>query len=231
MPLTAYRGQGIMGYRQMSRLVMGACALIGCAPAAAQDVQFSIAGTNLQVPLPAGFCAPEASTRALAQKTFGANPSTIFLALIVRCDAKANDPLQDYIVITASALGAALSISRSELFANSASDFDPPQFRDFIANEVSRPNSGQNQTLTTAPILSDPPIALGHDEVCLYLGGEKPGAHGKPYTTRVGACMTSVSNKVIRIYRYADPRSGSTIGRLLRETRTIALSIKAGRGG
>lgn len=218
-----------MDYRQTARLVIAACAFIGSAPAAAQNVKFSVAGTNLQVPIPAGFCAPEASTKANAEKTLGADPSTIFLALIVRCEAPANDPLQDYIVITAPTSAAALSIPRSELLANMAADFDPPEFRDFIANEVSGPNSGRNDTLITGPNLSDPPIALGHDKVCLYLGGEKPSAAGNPYTTRVGACMTSVNGKIISIYRYADTRLGWTIGRLLHEARTIALSASSSK--
>lgn len=218
-----------MAYRQTARLVIAACAFIGSAPAGAENVKFSVAGTNLEVPIPPGFCAPDASIKAHAEKKFGADPSTKFLALIVRCEAPANDPLQDYIVITAPTSAAALSIPRSELLANLAADFDPPEFRDFIANEVSGPNSGRNDTLTRGPILSDPPIALGHDKVCLYLGGEKPSADGNTYATRVGACMTSVNGKIISIYRYADPRSGWTIGRLLREARTIALSSSSSK--
>jgi hypothetical protein len=73
------------------------------------------------------------------------------------------------------------------------------------------------------------PQPLGRDDACAYMGGAITGADatGKSTTVLLGGCITSVGGKVISVFRYVGSGKGKDVGALLRESRALALQVRA----
>lgn len=204
---------------------VSAAFLTAYSPEPETEMQFAVGTVPFRVPLPSGFCPANDALTKESEKLF-AKSKSIMLATFVECGSAETRPWQDYTILTTPADSVQFSVSRKGFLANMVPEFDVPQYRDFIAKQVAGNAAATRDSPATIEIAGSS-IPIGYDDVCVYLAGERPPRDGYPYSTRSGACMTSVGNRIVAIYRYADPRFGKSHATLLREARAIALSIRA----
>jgi len=218
----------------MFRLAFVILALAGAMPAAAQsrpaEASFDIGGVVLRMAIPAGYCEPGPGfPQQLAAGLAKLDAVNRTLLTLFRCDDDLKgEGASDYTMIKTLASAQSVSIDRAQLLA---------QMRATYASnpDIATANARMGETVAkrfgevtgVEPEVKGGVALRGVDTVCAYLDGNveysAPGVAA--YTQPMAACITSVGNRMIYIYRYGRDTSAAGLAQLKQEVRALADTV------
>lgn len=200
--------------------------------ALAQDkVTISIAGIELEAPMPAGYCLPTGKHKAVAELVAAADTENVTLATLFRCDLMAGDrpPGNDYYLIKTPRKALVLKISRAQLIEELGKEFGKAEWQEGgekVADLPGRVSESVSGTFNTPVEMTGSFAPRGTDADCIYMGGEvQVSMAGLSYPIQAGACMTAAADKMLAVYAYDDPETDG-IARLMRKSRALAIAFE-----
>jgi hypothetical protein len=201
----------------------------------AADVQkedtahFRIGGTSFTLAIPEGYCVPEGRQADIAQVlAAGDNLNVTNLTLLACTNGKFTDSDTDYILIKTPKPAILLDIGKEMLFESVRTEFESAAFSKAMADGAYDKDAeeGLAKVLGSNVDIETDFKPLGIDKDCAYLGGSADVAGGSvKYRISMGACLTSISNRVMTIYQYGPDKGAAGVADLIVKARKIALSL------
>lgn len=225
--------------REMTGRIWGALvlAMATTGTAAAQDrVSIVVADVKIEAPMPEGYCLPTGKDKVVTDLIAAADTENLTHASLVRCDrvGKPGGLGNDYYLIKTPRRVLLASVSRPELLAALEKEFGKAEWQagGRASTEVSKKvNEDLTETFSSPVEVKGDFSGRGADSDCAYLGGEAiVSLGGVTYPIQAGACMTSVSNKMIIVYTYDDPKGTDGVVRLMRKAQALAMAFRPAAG-
>lgn len=214
----------------MRLFTMTIVALLSSTAAAAESVEFSVGGTMLSVPVPAGYCLPKGRDKETADILASGDKDNATLTTLIRCDQAESEKGvgNDYILIKSPRLVLGQTISRPDLLASLEAEFGKAGWQDgTIGSKATRDASnGLSEAFQTQVNIEGDIGVRGSDGDCAYVGGTLQfSGGGISYPIILGGCITSSGGKVVMVYSYDDPGKGGGVIGKMRTARNVAMSI------
>lgn len=215
----------------MIRTILGAGALVLAAatPAAAQEARtarFQVTGVEIVMPIPKDFCLPEGDGVAVAQMLAAADTTNVTHLTLDRCGSAEQNVNYYLLKTTRSLLG--IAVSRKEWIAMLLRELDDPAVKNAFDPDTIKPDVERDLAAVIGQKASiDGTIQwLGHDDVCVYLGGVLSLTSGSiSYKRAVSGCMTAVGGRSINIYRYSEG-TPANVTKYMSDVKAMALSMR-----
>lgn len=166
----------------------------------------------------------------MAQLIAAGDTASVTHVTFKRCSGNFTLGANDYILIKTPTSMLSVNVDRPALIKELGAQFADPVAVAETSSALNRTDAGADlsRVLGTKVELKGEVKPLGHDEVCAYMGGQiEVKSAATSYLQPTGVCITSVGGKVVTIGRYGTDLTPAAIATLLRETRVIALSIRA----
>ena len=196
---------------------------------AASVQNFQVAGIEMSLQPPAGFCPPQAGTAVGAMQLIAAadNDNVTNLALLMCDDTTATKA--DYYLIKTPKTMLAHTIDRPALLAEMKKAMALPEFNKSAGladnNKIEKDFAGV--VGGGKPEIEGAIKPLGVDGDCYYIGGVLSFKSADVnYTRAASSCITSIGGKMIAITRYSDGAVVGNMRRHLATARALAMAIK-----
>lgn len=209
-------------------VVAAPLALTAVAAAAAEKmIGFTVGGTSLKMPLPAGYCEPTGELADFSDKIDALDKDNYTPITLVRCEkAGSRGAFEDYILIKSPKVAARSTFEKASGLAQ-------------LDQAVRQMNaSGINET-TADKFADDSERELGarielegkfgyagRDQDCVYLAGPVAGSvNGTTVKGLVASCLTIAGGKLVSVNVYEMPAK-TNIAAMKVRARSIAVSIQ-----
>ena len=216
----------------MNHLRYAAVALLASAatPALAQEAQtarFNITGVDIALPVPAGYCLPEGKRAAVAQLLAASDDTNVTDLTLNRCED--DRAFADYYLVKTPKAMLAVTVTRAQLIDLMVKTIDDPALKAALDPAKIGPEVEKSleRVIGQKTTIGGEVKWLGHDDVCVYLGGvislKRANAD---YKRALSGCLTAVSGRALTIYRYSDGTDPANVTRNLADAKALALSMK-----
>jgi hypothetical protein len=132
----------------IGRAVALTTALVVATPAVSAErasVPFMVGGVPFELPAQPGYCLPTGQVAAVTQLVAAADKANVTDVTLVRCGEDAEAALQDYTLIKTPVTALLVTMSREQVLATLAAEFDKPEFKEFVSKQVV-PQTENNST-------------------------------------------------------------------------------------
>lgn len=214
----------------MIRLILGLLATAAAAPAAAQEARtarFQVTGVEIALPIPNGFCEPEGKGVALAQLLAAGDNVNVTNLTLTRCGAEPR--LVDYYLLKTTKSLLTLTVSREQWIAMLVESLDDPSVKSMLDPAKINAEAERDIMAVIGKVSVDGDVHwLGHDDVCVYLGGViRYEIETVEETRAMTGCMTAVGGRAVNLYRYSAGETAN-VTRYLADIKAMALSMQGG---
>jgi hypothetical protein len=202
-------------------------ALLAAVPEEPVTIGFMVGTASFELPTPSTYCVPVGKEAAVAQLMAAGDNLNVTMVTLFSC--KTEGPREkDYTLIKTPKNLLMATVSLSDLLANVGAEFDKPEFKKFLKDDVGIQSSAAlGETIGANVKVSSGLQPLGKDDVCAYLGGTISITVGsKSYDQPVAACITVVEGRVLTTYRYGPDASVAGVAALAKQARALALTIR-----
>ena len=214
----------MIGMRYLT-LASAAIALATSGAAAQSETlhRFTVNGKAFTMPIPQGYCLPDAGTVALADKVAALDSMNLTHATFDRCGSFG----VDYAHIKSPRQPQPVPIPRAEFLALVARELQTAQGQQLVEDTIE--NAGREvskETNNEVKIDNAVPKFAGQDDVCVYLAmtGDVTSPQGVVSMNGM-ICMTLIGGEFMNINTYAVAGPTVTPDQLKARARAITLSI------
>ncbi|URW75947.1 hypothetical protein M9980_01570 [Sphingomonas donggukensis] len=208
--------------------IVAAVAAATLAAADTAPVQaWQVAGVEMSMKTPAGFCAPTGTGAGVAQMVAATDEASVTHLTMFQCgDADGSKP--DYFMVKTPKAALTVTTERAPFLDSIAAAMKTPTIQARIGT-VTNEDVAKNfdKVFGDRPDIGGAIKPLGRDDVCVYLGGVM--SYKTPlisYSRAVSGCITAVGGKVITITRYSDGVPANVVKHLA-TVRAMALAVNA----
>lgn len=209
-------------------MAAGLCAL--ALPAAAQTAattEFTVGDVAIELPLPAGFCPANGVGVQVAKIVAAADKDNATDLTLFPCNDQSGTAPDYYLVKTPASMLAAKS-PRADILASLKAEFDKPGFAEALeaADINGKTSEAYSKLMQQKAEVSGKVEPMGIDETCAYMGGVMHfQSAATRYSRAISACITSVGDRVVMIYRYSQGEPGNVLARM-KSAKALALAMK-----
>ncbi|HEY1607518.1 MAG TPA: hypothetical protein VGF77_18170 [Allosphingosinicella sp.] len=206
-----------------------ALAAAASAAGAAPFASFRVGGVSFRTAIPSGYCVPEGVKADVAQLLAAADDVNVTDLTLFRCAGQSGASDDDYILVKTPKTVLVTNAPRRELLDSVGEAFNKPDAAATIFSQKTYDESGKGvgQVLGRDVNLTGDMHPVGKDNMCAYLGGTlKMKVASTFHEISVGACITSVGNRVLTVYIYGPDKSSAGIAALLRRSKQFAQAIE-----
>ncbi len=191
---------------------------------------FRLSGAEFKVPPQEGLCPPSGKNIDLDQLVAAADTQNITHYSLLSCSEQRDDkPIMNYLIIKSPKQALTVRVNRKAFLDGLGQAFENPEFKKYLeSGEVEREVEKGFSEVANQKLRLDTSIEpYGRDDVCGYLGGiAKYTQVPETYAIAMGACLTSIADRVIFIYHFGDDLSPEGIGSLMLKSKLLAESIE-----
>jgi hypothetical protein len=215
-------------------LLFGAAAMAAAAAPAAsarssessKSARFRINGVDLEMPVPAGYCAPTGRLVDVAQLTASMDKDNVTHLTFYTCPTVSET---DYILVKTPNQALLVDMDREQVANAVGAAMETPAIRDQLDYDAMRKRAaeGASEALHTKVEDSGEIRPLGHDSACGYVGGTmEVSAQAIRYRISLGACISAVGRRVVTVFVYGPDRGDAGVQALLGRARQLMETIR-----
>lgn len=207
-------------------LLAGLTAIPAFAQTAPRTASFRSGGVIFSLPLPDGYCEPSGKAIDVAQVVAATDSDNATLLTLFPCGDAGS--AANYYIVKAPKTALFTAVTRARMLAEVSAAFDNPANQDAIDPQTVNTKAAQgfSETLHQEVDVDTAIHPAGHDETCVYVAGTAAIKTGSvSYSRSVSACITTVSDRILFVYRFGDGATPGNARGLLPSAKAMALSI------
>lgn len=163
-----------------------------------EDVQ--VGSVTLRIPFPAGYCKPTGSDISGLERLAAEDKNSITLLSLVECKA---NPRSRYLLVKTPADNQNIDVERSEAIRQLSAAMERINVRARAEQFQQSLGEKRSQTRGVPTTVQGAIDSRGHDDVCIYIGGQlTTDAGGRRQTQAVASCMTLAGRRFLTLSSY-----------------------------